>query len=444
MAPTYPRSLTFALNALLGVSKNVIKRNCDTTSAVQAGTAPLQMRFPVNTWLDWTSAWLYTQASTPSGYVIPRDTTSLIESRSISARGYGIEQPCQKANVIHNGVSDYLNWNKTPLRSVIQNGGMRPTQPAPVYTSPASFAATTAYNTTVPATTAVPTNNIDTATSAQWIGIPLGGESAGLLSSSSTKIVPHAHLPEMLLTLQLAGPQVLVSTSGSGTASTGVTFTNSSYSIDAYSFNDGFYDALIEAKVNSAEGLEINFYQWSCHAGATNQKPCNNNGQISTQSLNMVVGTLIPTTYGSGTANTMDTTTYQSQYFTRKGSGVDTTQILINSIPYPLLQLHAHETFVETCKSLSLNNDLTIQSHEQLNSLSNFQNHFFMYALRLCLESDDGSAFMSGLNTLGNNGNIELHFTPTSGASANYQQLIFCQATKTLQIFAGKNINVVQ
>jgi hypothetical protein len=69
-----------------------------------------------------------------------------------------------------------------------------------------------------------------------------------------------------------------------------------------------------------------------------------------------------------------------------------------------------------------------------------------MSVLPLSLDNEDSGA-ISGLDTRGANGQIQLAFTPAgtiADTGANYSQLIFAETTKTLVVRPFKKCTVIQ
>jgi hypothetical protein len=452
----YPRSMKYLLSRIVGVTRQTIRMNASTTSTVTGGSS-LQWGLPQNTYLDATSVHLWINAAAPANCVFPRNIENLVENNAISIGNAAVEQPCQRFNILQNNIHNLLNCNKTAQRSVLQNANI---QPLLTYTtnlttgSPAIGQVTTGITAAVKEVATVAPYNIGgtsstVGTTRQWFAIPF---QFGLLGTTSTKIIPTQVLGDVVINTRFAGNEVLINGEGisataSPSAASAWNFQEAYMSCTAYSFGDGLYDEIVSRQV--ASGLLINFHQWQSQQGPTNVRPMTTMTNVSSQSVNKLVGLLINTGKSAPDRNVMNPTTYQSDYFTCTGAGLGDkglTQWHVNTALYPLEPACPHEVYLEDLKALALNNDMYLEMHPECNSLSKFQNNFFMSVLPLALDNED-SGSISGLDTRGANGQIQLAFTPSgtiADSGNNFSQLIFAETTKTLVVRPFKQVIVIQ
>jgi hypothetical protein len=450
----YLRSMKYLLSRIVGVTRQTIRMNASTTSIVTGGSS-LQWGLPQNTYLDATSVHLWISAAVPKICVFPRNIKNLVENSAISIGNKAVEQPCQRFNILQNNIHNLLNWNKTAQRSVLQNANILPTPP--VASANTSSGAIT-YNTTgtkavKDTDTVFPYRGADSSIvgTCQWFAIPF---QFGLLGTTSTKIIPTQVLGDVVINTRFTGNEVLINGTGvsatdSPSAASAWDFKDAYMSCTAYSFGDGMYDEIVSRQVASESGLLINFHQWQSQVGPTNVRPMTTMTNVSSQSLNKLVGLLINKKKMAAARNLMNTTTYQSDYFTCTGAGLGDgglTQWHINTALYPLEPARPHEVYLEDLKALALNSDMYLEMHLECNSLSKFKNNFFMTVLPLSLDNEDSGA-ISGLDTRGANGQIQLAFTPAGNnidTNDDFCQLIYAKTTKTLVVHPFKNCTVIQ
>lgn len=447
----YPRSMKYLLSRIVGVTRQTIRMNASTTSVV-TGESSLQWGLPQNTYLDAMSVNLWINAAAPKNCVFPRNIENLVENNAISIGNVAVEQPCQRFNILQNNIHNLLNWNKTAQRSVLQNANILPTITVTADATDRKVAYVVDDDVKDIATVA-PYRGADSSTvgTRQCCAIPF---QFGLLGTTSTKIIPTQVLGDVVINTRFAGNEVLINGTGvSGTdspsAASAWDFKDAYMSCTAYSFGDGLYDEIVSRQVASESGLLINFHHWQSQQGPTNVTPMITMTNVSIQSLNKLVGLLINTGKSAAARNLMNTTTYQSDYFTCTGAGLGDeglTQWHINTALYPLEPARPREVYLKDLKALALNNDMYLEMHPECNSLSKFQNNFFMSVLPLSLDNEDLGA-ISGLDTRGASGQIQLAFTPAgtiADTNANYSQLIFAETTKTLVVRPFKKCTVIQ
>jgi hypothetical protein len=448
----YPRSMKYLLFRIVGVTRQTIRMNASTTSVVTGGSS-LQWALPQNTYLDATSVHLWINAAAPKNCVFPRNIKNLVENDAISIGNTAVEQPCQRFNILQNNIHNLLNWNKTAQRSVLQNANILHKPPvASANTSTGEITYTAIDDAVKDIATVAPYRGADSSTvgTRQWFAIPF---QFGLLGTTSTKIIPTQVLGDVVINTRFAGNEVLINGTGvsatdSPSAASAWDFKDAYISCTAYSFGDGLYDEIVSRQVASESSLLINFHQWQSQLGPTNVTPMTTMTNVSSQSLNKLIGLLINTGKSAADRNLMNTTTYQSDYFTCTGAGLGAdglTQWHINTALYPLEPARVREVYLEDVKALALNNDMYLEMHPECNSLSKFQNNFFMSVLPLSLDNKDSGA-ISDLDTRGANGQIQLAFTPSADANAgnNFCQIIYAKTTKTLVVRPFKNCTVIQ
>jgi hypothetical protein len=315
--------------------------------------------------------------------VFPRNIENLVENNAISIENAAVEQPCQRFNILQNNIHNLLNWNMTAHRSVLQNANI---QPLLTYTTNLTEGSTTIRQVITGITAAVKEvatvapyrgANASTVGTRQWFAISF---QFGLLGTTSTKIIPTQVFEDVVINTRFAGNEVLINGEGiSGTASSSAVsawnFQEAYMSCTAYTFGDGLYDEIVSRQVASESGLLINLHQWQSQQGPTNVTPMTTMTNVSSQSVNKLVGLLINTGKSAADRNVMNPTNYQSDYFTCTGVGLGDkglTQWHVNTALYHLEPARPHEVYLEDLKALALNNDMYLEMHPKCNSLSKF------------------------------------------------------------------------
>lgn len=206
--------------------------------------------------------------------------------------------------------------------------------------------------------------------------------------------------------------------------------------------NDNIYYAMLAERLNSGP-IEIPFQSIFATQGGLTTYSQRLSLPVSSQSVDMVLATFMPADYNlQGAAGGHNVAPYArtSKYFQRKGTGLATSQFSVNNdqlgIPANLAQV-----FSECLTEFGANNETVGGWDEFISSPTSWASDFFVHPLRLNLATSAADRIMSGSDSRGTH--LQIAYTSSGDSTAVYPQLwVLC--TSTLQISAGKVLNVIQ
>lgn len=221
--------------------------------------------------------------------------------------------------------------------------------------------------------------------------------------------------------------------------------------VKCYDINDDMYMNMLAERLNHGP-LELPFqYVYGTTGGINATYNQRLNLDVSSQSVDMVLGTFLPANYTQQAAagsNNMGPYNRTSWYYSRNGSGLTSSQFNINNdnlgIPAGLTQV-----FSEALTEFGGAQETVGGWDQYLSSASAFAQDFFVHPLRLNLSTDPADRLQSGTNGRGTK--VSIAWTtagtaptaPATVAAAGVIPQLWVLCTSTLQISPGKVVNVV-
>lgn len=256
----------------------------------------------------------------------------------------------------------------------------------------------------------------------------------------SVKVLDTTLMPPVKIYFRLSPIGVLTKhTPGSANAAT-YSLTDVRATVDIMDVSDGVYYNMVAQRLQSAP-LEIPFDNYQTVVGTLAAPTQTTMWSTSSDCVEAIIATFKTATPNSHAANA---TTLQSEYFTRSGNGITTSQFKVNSIPYPAIPcLNAlGDVFIDTAHSLGASQDAVGATDAGMNSLTNWTDHYWVHAHSFTYpDSEDSSHRLCGLSGRANQ--IQGSFE-TVGTGANKQPILWLKCKSVLRVGAGKFVEVVQ
>lgn len=240
--------------------------------------------------------------------------------------------------------------------------------------------------------------------------------------------------------MRVAGPEAFA-TNTPATAP-GVDITNIRFEVDVLQL-DGIYYDVVNRTLSGGGVLELPFQNYNTFIGQSQGiNGATINFSLSTQSLDAVVGTFFDNKASQWKAYNVSSNggaTTVANYFKKGSASLTDTLLTLNNQNYPC---YGKASVISDCVS-TINNFVgyspLASTAATLDSLSEFQQYHFAKVVRL--NHPDEGRLMSGMNTLG--ANMLGTFTVYGSSSDSVIPCVICMSTSTLQVGAGRQLNVI-
>lgn len=225
--------------------------------------------------------------------------------------------------------------------------------------------------------------------------------------------------------------------------------------VDTVHFKDDSYLRELDRILQTEGELVIPYKNYRSYLGSTtaNSKESTTRISESTQSLDKVMLTFLPTT--RSTNDVLNTDINNSKYFQRSGLGLgsDTNGVYNPSIQFEINSqdvsnpLSLVEAYQETLKAFELDRDNMKKANPLINSLEAYEKNFFVTALSTShLNSPkETKNIISGMDTQSTNLNVAVKTTQskaTDNAQAA-QPMIITEMTSLLRIAPGRQVSTM-
>lgn len=326
----------------------------------------------------------------------------LIDSVSIECGGVAIQNGFTNYGDLFNIFRQYQMEDKKTFRKVLQLEGNQTTMNATGTNSKLPFAI---YN---------------------WLGF-LG----------SVKVLDTTLLPPVKIYIRLA-PTGVLARHGSSVAVPNYNIQSVRATVDIMSIDDGVYYNMVSQRLQSSP-LEIPFENFTTVVGSQGLPTQTTRWSTSADCLQSIIATFKTATPSSFAPNT---TTVQSEYYTRCGTGITSSVFKVNGVPYPTLPCEAAfgDIFIDTAHSLGVSQDTIGQTDASMNTLTAWTDNYFTHAHSFTYPDSEGAHRLCGLS---GRGNQLLGTWETSGSGANLQPLLWLNAKSIMRIGANKMVEVV-
>lgn len=410
----WSRSLSYALNRLNGFARSRIRLYPNNQTTARPGDI-ITLTLP-NAIVDLSTFAMHFDVTTSAaggtnpGVSLPKHIECLLDSCSVECAGVTVQQACPMQNEIFKILADYQLQDKENLRSILQNS--LPIAPVANNLQSGTFAITNFLGLLNPGTTRPP-------------------------------VLDGGLLPETRVYFRLA-PDTVLSTTGAPT-STSYTLGNIYFTCDVLDLSDLYYD-LCAQRLQNGGTISVPFQQMATFFGNTGGMNQSLKWSLSTNCLNMIIGTFIDSTFND---RAYDTTTRTSHYFTRNATGLQGSQHFINSVSYPSWLAVPPDVFVQTNTALGASVDTVSATDSGMigglgngiaNQLQVWLGKYFLHAVRFDWPDSMDERILDGLSS---RGSALQGIWNTQGTGTNVWPLLFALYTSELQIGAGRSINVV-
>lgn len=134
---------------------------------------------------------------------------------------------------------------------------------------------------------------------------------------------------------------------------------------------------------------------------------------------------------------------YTSKYFKRDGSEIKDVSWYINGERAVSYQMKSPDVYDKLLCDFGVHNDVSSGIYYGINSYESWLSNYWVSSLRLSHSCDDPT-FISGLNSQGVPLTLEATTTSLTGGGRNFVAQLFVMTDNILQVYAGRQINVVK
>lgn len=406
MTSLYPRQLSYFVNKVSNFSTNVVKLlpyRVDTVTAGQIVTVDL----PANSLIDMrTLAWHFQMTTSASGgtnnfATAPQNIESIIDKIQVEINGQTL------------GSTANLNMVYNALLPVV--GGTDMKNKRAVYANAGDVVDPTANLTNEPFCIQ------------NWLGF---------CGSVQPDVIDTALLGNVRLSISLANANVLVKAGTTGPTTASYTLDNLYFTVNTLSIEDGRFYPLHAAYLSGGGVYEMPFdsYMTSLFSASTMNQ--SSRFSISTQSLDMLIGTF-PTAYN--TLSAVNTVSKRGAQFDTVGTGCTSWRFTINNVQYPQYTAGLDDSYPLMLNALNATQDVT-NGISPLITKASWKSAFCLFAQSFNLGCDSESRVVSGLNTLGSS--CQLSFETTGSTAVNYAFMI-AKSTSILRVGSGRSLEIV-
>jgi hypothetical protein len=402
----YPKSLSYFVNKVSNFSTNVVKLLPYRVDSVSAGQI-ITVDLPANSLIDLrTLAFHFTMTTTASGgtnnfATAPQSIESLIDKLTVEINGQSIGS-CANLNYVYNALLPVV-------------GGTDMKNKRAVYANAGDVANPTANLTNEPFCIQ------------NWLGF---------IGSVKPDVIDTAMLGNVRLSISLANGNCLVKANTTGPTTASYTLNDLHFTVNTLSIDDGVFYPLHAQFLSAGNQYEMPFdsYMTSLFSASTMNQ--SSRFSISTQSLDMLIGTF-PTAYN--TLSAVNAVSGRGAQFDTTGTGLDTWKFTINNVAYPQFTAGKHHSYPLLLNALNAAQDVTNGISPNITKAS-WLSSFCIFAQSFNLGCDADSRTTSGLNTLGSS--CQLSFESTGSTTVNYV-LMIAKSTSILRVGGGRSIEVV-
>jgi len=251
------------------------------------------------------------------------------------------------------------------------------------------------------------------------------------------KVLDTTLLPPVKIYFRLAPIGVLTKhTAGDPPASYRIS--NVRATVDILSIDDGVYYNMVNSRLQS-QPLEVPFTNYTTITGSLGGAGQSTRWSTSSDCVEGIIACFKSNIAGGHTPNP---TTGQSAYFTRPGTGVNSSVFTVNGIQYPSIPCEdaIGDVFIDTAHTLGVSQDTLGATDSAMSSLALWKAHYWVHAHSFTYPDADDSHRLCGLS---GRGNQLLGSWTTTGAGTNLQPLIWLKHKSVMRIGSNKMVEVV-
>lgn len=444
----YPKNLSNFLNRLSGYNKNNVKLNVLGNNSANDGDI-IQVDLPSNSIVDLSSlAWSFNMATKAqrgadaitAKIVLPTNIEGIIKRLAVEVNGQTLVNMTDYNTLFHallytTGTEDYFRSRKVAQTNKNDNAETGNTQ---ILTGGAAAGGLANGDATIGNNDHV----IDT-----WLGF---------LGTAKPNFIDTSLLGNVRITITLErGSELLCGGAGVAAALTReYTISDQGFSIDVVSISDGIYDAMVDQMLASGRPIEIpfkNYFSYTALQPSTGQTL---NFNVASQSIDRLWATARSNAAGSGynlaaaprkavadgAAHFM-AEKFTPAPFTFSNYGTTEFQFQINNTLYPNWGMKKLGEMYQHTK-LAVGDQGNMLSGSASNSISHYQDNYFVFCVSLEHHTGADERFLSGIDTRGASANCFLK--GTNGVATECQMIVWAECTSSLKIMANKVLEIVQ
>ena len=446
----YPKNLSNFLNRLSGYNKNNVKLNVLGNNSANDGDI-IQVDLPSNSIVDLSSlAWSFNMATKAqrggaadtATIVLPTNIEGIIKRLAVEVNGQTLVNMTDYNTLFHallytTGTEDYFRSRKVAQTNKNDNAETGNTQ---VLTGGAAGGGLADGDGTIGNNNHV----IDT-----WLGF---------LGTAKPNFIDTSLLGNVRITITLErGSELLCGNDANGNEAALVrdyTISDQGFSIDVVSISDGIYDAMVDQMLASGRPIEIpfkNYFSYTALQPSTGQTL---NFNVASQSIDRLWATARSNAAGSGynlaaaprkavadgAAHFM-AEKFTPAPFTFSNYGTTEFQFQINNTLYPNWGMKKLGEMYQHTK-LAVGDQGNMLSGSASNSISHYQDNYFVFCVSLEHHTGADERFLSGIDTRGASANCFLK--GVNGAPVACQMIVWAECTSSLKIMANKVLEIVQ
>lgn len=408
MSSSYPKAFSYYLSRLNNFSRQKVRLNAMANTTF-GPNQQIVLELPqglIDVQTLTLQGYATTNAGANHGVYLPF-CEGLLDAVSIEVGGVSIQNGFTNYGDLFKIFKDYQMADKSLFRRILQLENQQAALAADGVTTNVPFAI---YN---------------------WLGF-LG----------SVKVLDTTLMPPVKIYFRLAPIGVLTKhTPASANAAT-YSLTDVRATVDIMDVSDGVLYNMVSQRLQSAP-LEIPFDNYQTFTGTLAGPTQTTMWSTSSDCVEAIIATVKTATPNSHAANT---TTLQSEYFTRPGTNITTSQFKVNGIPYPSIPcLDAiGDVFVDTAHSLGVSQDSLGSTDANMNSFANWKNNYWVHAHSFTYLDSEDSHRLCGLSGRANQlqGTFETS-GPVVVEANRVQPLFWLKCKSVLRIGAGKFVEVI-
>ena len=402
---SYPKSLQYLAQRLNNYHRQSLRLTPRNAASGRAGSI-ISCVLPENSLVDLRTFSLHALASiSASGTAaFPKHAECLIDRVSVDVNSVTVDAGCTYTNHLVKMLFDMtLDSSMDSIRNVGMLGGD-------------AVAGTPPVNKPI--------------TICNWVGF-LQAAPAVIDTSLTGPITVNVHL---------AQDTVLVTGSATSAA---FYLDNICFTCDVVSIDDGVYNAILNRRLESGP-IPITYPRWSSFMGSSSTSAATNlTFGVSSQSVDLLLGTLVNGGYNTQAANHYDDNTKSSRYFSRgAGDALQGSQFQISGVTYPSYMPTPMQAFSQSITALGINQSALGGADKNFDSYSKYLSSYFAHAVRLNHPGEE-VGWISGLDTRG--ANVSMSYGTTGqpiAAGGSVFPLVFVASTASLLVGAYRQLQV--
>lgn len=418
----YPQVLSFWCKRLSGFSSST--RQIFPTSLQSVGPSqPLSFDLPPNIICDfrtWQVKFNGTTSGTPAANSVisfPKHAADvLLDSYRVSANGVNISATPPMSGTLVKALTDVsVGYDRGLTRQVAQGQVVTNLVEA--------------------------TNAITTAGAYLNAGLDLNRQfiatnHIGILGTIQPPVVPLQAIGNVRIDYMTAPASVLLAPGATGAS---YTLSNIYATIECYQIEDGLFLDLLAKRLATDGGIELPFQEVVYYQGALTGWSQTSKINVNLPSVDLVMGWMLPQAYQTGALST----NARSSVFYDRGdaSTMYTSQFQVNnqSISFPAQSI---DCWAQVLKCFSLE-DTYGGTDAYLNSLTAFNQSYFMHPIRLDLDCADSERMLSGADARGAGG-YQISWTTVQSAGSGFTgyPVIVVIGKRVLHVGSGRQLVV--